>query len=370
MYPMVKKMEKTIISLRSSVSIIAELDAKAKLVLAYAFLSRMYVHLPFMALIFSNKGLGAVDAGYLFSMYALANMFFEIPTGVFAARFGSKVSILIGRLLIVVGLAALYFGSSFNFLLLAQLLIALGESFSSGADVAIYYKSVNGIGIRDDSRISKLWNATCWSAVLIAFMLGGVLSYSIDLVLIASILLSITSCFVAFGLEYDDPKLNTSRSFNFNAISRLSMISILKSASCLGFIMAGYSVMQLAMVERGIGGFEVSIIFSVGTVVAIFSSLNYRESRELSDCSLLIVLFVISITLVCVFINVNSFFMMVLLFCLYRYIWGQSGVLCMKIVNNTIEDSNVRPVVLSIESVVRNAFQALFVYIITSILLT
>src|SRR5262250_3292529 len=65
----------------------------------------------------------------------------EIPTGWLADRFGHRVSVIIGSLAQVGGMLMCWLGEGVPGLLLAILLVAVGDAFRSGADQALLYRS-------------------------------------------------------------------------------------------------------------------------------------------------------------------------------------------------------------------------------------
>ncbi len=65
----------------------------------------------------------------------------EVPTGWFADRFGHRVSLIVGSVAQVAGILVFWLGQGASGLLLATLLVALGDAFRSGADQALLYRS-------------------------------------------------------------------------------------------------------------------------------------------------------------------------------------------------------------------------------------
>src|SRR5439155_9560102 len=65
----------------------------------------------------------------------------EVPTGWFADRFGHRVSLIVGSVAQVTGILVFWLGQGAGGLLLATLLVALGDAFRSGADQALLYRS-------------------------------------------------------------------------------------------------------------------------------------------------------------------------------------------------------------------------------------
>jgi hypothetical protein len=65
----------------------------------------------------------------------------EVPTGWFADRYGHRVSLIVGSVAQVAGILVFWLGQGAPGLLLATLLVALGDAFRSGADQALLYRS-------------------------------------------------------------------------------------------------------------------------------------------------------------------------------------------------------------------------------------
>jgi hypothetical protein len=65
----------------------------------------------------------------------------EVPTGWLADRFGHRVSLIVGSGAQVAGILVFWLGQGATGLLLATLLVALGDAFRSGADQALLYRS-------------------------------------------------------------------------------------------------------------------------------------------------------------------------------------------------------------------------------------
>jgi MFS family permease len=71
----------------------------------------------------------------------LALMGLELPTGWFADRFGHRGSLIAGSFVQVVGMLWCWLGQGVSGLVIASLLVALGDAFRSGADQALLYRT-------------------------------------------------------------------------------------------------------------------------------------------------------------------------------------------------------------------------------------
>src|SRR5688500_499398 len=71
----------------------------------------------------------------------LALMALEVPTRWLADRFGHRRSLILGSLVQTVAMLWCWLGQSIRDLVLASLLVALGDALRSGADEALLYRT-------------------------------------------------------------------------------------------------------------------------------------------------------------------------------------------------------------------------------------
>src|SRR5215470_4092395 len=113
---------------------------------------------------------GILAAGDL-ALFAL-----EIPTGVFADRFGHRSSLILGSIAQVGGMLWCWLGRGIPGVLVASLLIALGDAFRSGADQALLYRSVVALGRKEQfQRVEARTRAVSLTAMVAQIVAGGVI---------------------------------------------------------------------------------------------------------------------------------------------------------------------------------------------------
>lgn len=113
-----------------------------------------------------------LQAWFLFWIFTL-----EIPTGVVADKFGRKVSVTLGCLLFAADLV--FFGLSRNYylLFLGEFLGAVGMTFISGADQALFYDSLIEIKEQDRARLYfSRYEAAGTLGLLISFPIGSTIA--------------------------------------------------------------------------------------------------------------------------------------------------------------------------------------------------
>jgi hypothetical protein len=126
----------------------------------------------------------------------------EVPTGWFADKFGNRRSLILGSLIQVAGMICCWLADGIPGLVLACLLVAVGDAFRSGADQALLYRTCVALGresefqrIEARSRavhvialsglivaggaIVTTWGfATGWAAETMLCVLGGAIAYA------------------------------------------------------------------------------------------------------------------------------------------------------------------------------------------------
>src|SRR5688572_28932249 len=97
----------------------------------------------------------------------------EVPTGWAADRLGTRRSLIIGSVVQVCGMVALWLAASTPTLLIASLLVALGDAFRSGADEALLYRTCVALGREGDFQAIEARTASVSLIALVALLMGG-----------------------------------------------------------------------------------------------------------------------------------------------------------------------------------------------------
>jgi MFS family permease len=103
----------------------------------------------------------------------LALIGLEIPAGWFADRFGHRASLIIGSLVQVLGMLACWLGQGVAELVLAAVLVALGDAFRSGADEALLYRTCLALGREHEFQKMEARTKAAGLFALVALLLAG-----------------------------------------------------------------------------------------------------------------------------------------------------------------------------------------------------
>lgn len=141
------------------------------------------------------------------SLYSLAVIILELPTGAFADYFGKKASLVFSSLFLVVGSIIYGLGLNFWHFLAAEIIFGVGTSFASGADRAFLHETLVSIDREDDfNKIEGRCRGLANIGESISSFLGGLIG-SISLAL--TMFVSAIPPFLSFltGLSFAKPKV-------------------------------------------------------------------------------------------------------------------------------------------------------------------
>jgi MFS family permease len=106
--------------------------------------------MPIIVLFFQENGLSMCEVFILQSVFSIAIVVLEVPSGYLADIVGRKVSIVAGCILAFAGYVAYSFSYGFWGFLIAELFLGFSTSFISGADSAMIYDTLLETGSEDE----------------------------------------------------------------------------------------------------------------------------------------------------------------------------------------------------------------------------
>ena len=114
-----------------------------------------------------ERGISPAIVAMILAAGDLALIALEVPAGWFADRFGHRASLIIGSSVQVMGMLACWLGQGIPELIVAAVLVAVGDAFRSGADEALLYQTC--VALRREEDFQKI-EARTRSAGLIALV--------------------------------------------------------------------------------------------------------------------------------------------------------------------------------------------------------
>ena len=106
----------------------------------------MLLIMPIVVLFYQENGLSMIQIMLLQSIFSVAIILFEIPSGYFSDVIGRKTTLVIGCVLGFLGFCIYSISYNFQGFLAAEIIMGLGSSFISGTDSALIYDSLVEMG--------------------------------------------------------------------------------------------------------------------------------------------------------------------------------------------------------------------------------
>lgn len=133
--------------------------------------------MPIIVLFYQDNGLSMSQIFILKSIYSIAMVATELPSGYLADVWGCRKTLLLGAILGTIGILIYSLTSGFNSFVVAEIILGIGFSFVSGADSALLYDSLKAENreneyIKFEGRITSAGNF----AEALAGVAGGLLA--------------------------------------------------------------------------------------------------------------------------------------------------------------------------------------------------
>lgn len=139
-----------------------------------SFLKGMYFYIPIFTffLLSEQVSLSAIVISQVF--YSLFVFLGEVPTGLFADRFGQKISIIIGYIIEAIGIAMVVVFPTTVGLYIAYSVRGFGNSFLSGSEEALLYESVKNAGTNNFQKMYGQFISNEQMGFIISTVLAGI----------------------------------------------------------------------------------------------------------------------------------------------------------------------------------------------------
>ncbi len=141
-----------------------------------SFFSSLIFQRGIFVLYLLECGLSNTQVSMLQTGLFAANFLMEIPTGIFADRFGRRWSMVVGSLLAIVNAVGMAFCRDFGLFLALFAIEGIGFAFRSGANTALLYDSLKALR-REGEYVRIISRITALSSIALAaaMALGGYL---------------------------------------------------------------------------------------------------------------------------------------------------------------------------------------------------
>lgn len=196
--------------------------------------------MPIIVLFYEKQGLGLQDVFVLKSVYSIAAVALEIPSGYLADVWGRRKCLILGCILFFGGYVCYSFTSTFQAFLMAEILLGIGQTLVNGADSALLYDTTvhykkEELYLRYEGRITMIGNF----AEAIAGIFGGLLAaYSLRLPFYAQAIVAFSGIPAAFALKEFNIKSKVQSPLNeIIRIIRYSLIT--NKALCYNIMFSG-----------------------------------------------------------------------------------------------------------------------------------
>ena len=159
------------------------------LLYVFSFFWLSLVIIPVIVPFFESKGLALSEVYYLQAIFAFFVVLLEVPSGYIADVLGRKNALVAGSLFHGAGFTWLYFADGFEELVLFEMLVGIGLSLLSGADLSLLYDTQEALNQSPREKTHGIANMRFVKSVAegVAALLGGLLVvYSFDIVVIAN----------------------------------------------------------------------------------------------------------------------------------------------------------------------------------------
>ena len=186
-----------------------------------SFFTMFLVVVPILVPFWKSLGLSMQEILEIQALFGLSVALFELPTGYVADLWSRKASVCIGTFIAGCGFSLIPFATTYETILLYEVIIGLGCSLVSGADISLVYDSIKD----DPNRLTHVGSLTTWGLMgeAVAGITASILIlWSYQPVLWAQVLAGWAPFFIS--LFYVEPPIErmkqTSHFANFSAVLR------------------------------------------------------------------------------------------------------------------------------------------------------
>ncbi|WP_299577888.1 MFS transporter [uncultured Sunxiuqinia sp.] len=263
--------------------------------------------MPVIVLFYQDNGLSMQEIFWLKSIYSIAIVVMEIPSGYLADVWGRKSTLLLGAILGATGFAMYSFSFGFWAFAAAEIVLGLGHSFVSGADSALLYDTLKAQEREKEYIKQEGWITSSGNfAEAIAGVTGGLLA-TLSLRMPFYVQFAVASIAIPAAFLLNEPQIHTekaSKTFKsiLKTIRQTFLHRELRSAILVSSFTGTASLTFAWFVQPyfKVAGLPLSLYGILWTLlnlsVGVSSMLSYKvESRLGQRNSLLLIIFGLTI---------------------------------------------------------------------------
>jgi MFS family permease len=193
--------------------------------------------IPVLALFYIASQVSIAQFSLIMSIFAIATLIFEIPSGVITDLIGKKRALIISRSLYIIEIFLIAFFNGFWIFLIAKIISGIGVSLSSGTDSALIYDTLKKMKREKDyKRIAGIKSTIVSISMAVIFIIGGFLfSVNNKLPAIASLPLITLGLILTFFIE--EPYINQRKANLDNCFKQLKeSLTFFKKSNYLKYL--------------------------------------------------------------------------------------------------------------------------------------
>ncbi|CAM4291732.1 permease [Bacillus manliponensis] len=242
---------------------------------------------PVMTLFYMERGLTASHIFIVLMCWSGAVLIGEVPAGVFADRFGAKISFLTGSFIKIVSISILLFADNIWLFFLYSLLNGLSVTFFSGADEALIYESLKMTDEQDrmDEAMGKIQSASFMS-MLLAVVFGSYFAKDLKeeqflFLIVFSICFQFVELLLLFFIKTPHKLSETHEKWSIQVMQGIQVIKkspqllVMFLNVSLVFIAAGVAFEkfdQPLLKHAGLPVFMIGIVYAIAAIIGYFAS--------------------------------------------------------------------------------------------------